>query len=355
MGGQKGVVDFYSYLSKHNKIHLAVTKDNEKAKGESFAFFPILFNHWMGLLNLFRIHLLIHIIRKHKVDVIIIEHSYYGWLGLVLKYFTGKPFVIHSHNIEAERFKLAGRKWWKLYGYYERWAHRKADHIFYKCFEDARYFIDRIGLRHPTHTIIPYGTHLTHIPSEKEKKEARNLLEQTHQISDHTILFLFNGTLDYAPNVNAINIICQTIIPALRQQNFLFKIIICGNRISPSLNQSINSVPEIIFTGFVENIDMYFKGCNAFIQPSAMATGIKTKLVEALANDLLVISTEAGIRGISKHLLEEMILIANNEIDFVNSMRAISINAANHTPAAFFEVFNWPNIAHKAYLSLQQL
>ncbi|PMX56092.1 hypothetical protein C1Y13_29940, partial [Pseudomonas sp. FW305-33] len=38
------------------------------------------------------------------------------------------------------------------------------------------------------------------------------------------------------------------------------------------MNQSINSVPEIIFTGFVENIDMYFKGCNAFIQPSAMAT-----------------------------------------------------------------------------------
>jgi len=66
------------------------------------------------------------------VDIILIEHSYLGWLGILLRALTGKPFVIHSHNIEAQRFKIAGKFWWKLYEQYERFVHAKANHVFIK-------------------------------------------------------------------------------------------------------------------------------------------------------------------------------------------------------------------------------
>jgi hypothetical protein len=55
------------------------------------------------------------------------EHSYAGWIALLLKRSNHVPFIIHSHNLEAIRFRHMQRWWWKGYYHYERWIHQKAD------------------------------------------------------------------------------------------------------------------------------------------------------------------------------------------------------------------------------------
>ena len=77
LGGQKGIADFYQFLSKDSEIVLATSNDNEVSDDPIFKIYPFLFNHWKGFLNLIYIPKLIGIIRKHKVDVILIEHSYF--------------------------------------------------------------------------------------------------------------------------------------------------------------------------------------------------------------------------------------------------------------------------------------
>jgi glycosyltransferase involved in cell wall biosynthesis len=357
MGGQKGVADFYHYLSGEANVLLACPKENEAAEGYPFRILPFLFNQWVGFLNIWYLPFLIRLIRKQRIDVIIIEQSYYGWLGLLLKYLTGKPFVIHSHNIEGERFRIAGKKWWKLYSQYEKWAHQKADHLFYKCEEDARYFIALTGKKHPPYSIIPYGTHFTHIPDLSAKSTARAFLEKAYSLTGDERLFFFNGTMDYAPNADAVRIISEALIPQIRKENFVCKIILSGNHISEELKSRLLTYPEIILAGYVPDINLYMQGCDAFIQPSSLATGIKTKLVEALANNLTVITMESGARGLRQpYLSSKMILVKDNAIhSFLLAMQEVKGTISINTPAAFFTDFYWQNITHTAYLSLQQL
>ncbi|MDP1971375.1 MAG: glycosyltransferase family 4 protein, partial [Sediminibacterium sp.] len=102
MGGQKYIVDYYRELAKQTKVVLAVSKDNKEAASTetSLNLLPFLFNHWYGFLNIFYCFKLIQIIKKEQIDLIIIDHSYYGWLGILLRLFTGKKLIIKSANLE---------------------------------------------------------------------------------------------------------------------------------------------------------------------------------------------------------------------------------------------------------------
>ncbi len=357
MGGQKGVAHFYHYLSNHCSVVLALSKENEIEKTYPFQLHPFLFNHWVGFLNIIYIPSLIKLIKQEKIDIIILEHSYFGWLGFLLRYFTGKPFIIHSHNLEFERFKMAGRKWWKMYAAYEKWVHKKANHIFYKCEEDAAAFLQLLPATHPSYSIITYGTHLEKAPTHQEQLAARKWIEQYHNISTNHLIFLLNGTMNYAPNKNAANIIIEQIIPLLQKEKLAYTIIFCGSGFTESFMQLADNIPEIIIAGYVPDIDMYLKGCTAFIQPSALATGIKTKLVEALANNLTVITTESGARGLqNNYLTNKMSIVEDNNIEkFIHQMKSVALDDSHSINTLFFENFYWNNIAHKAYLSLLQL
>ena len=99
MGGQKCVEGFYKQLAVHTKLFLAVSKQNSTDSIANVQTANFLFDHWKGPLNIIYLWKLIRLIRKQKVDVIIIEHSYFGWLGLLLRFLTQKKLVIRSHNI----------------------------------------------------------------------------------------------------------------------------------------------------------------------------------------------------------------------------------------------------------------
>ena len=357
LGGQKGIADFYQYLSKETEIIIAGSTDNEVSDHGSYKIYNFLFNHWKGILNLIYIPKLISIIRKHKVDAVLIEHSYFGWIGILLRLFTGKPYVIHSHNIESHRFKVAGRKWWRWYVRYEIFVHQQADLNFFKCKEDRDWAIEQWNIKSERCAVVPYGTNIQKAPETDEKKICREKILKAHSIEPNETIFLFNGSLNYAPNIESVHIITQYLIPVLKQPDFKYRIIICGDFLSEQLATEINKVPEIIFTGYVTDINLYFKAADAFINPSVLATGIKTKLVEALANDLTVISTIGGARGIDEKIVKgKMILVENNDWKgFSSEMKKIRLQKHFATPDSFYEIFYWVNIVAGAKKSLIKL
>ena len=356
MGGQKYIEAFYRHLSRSAGIVLAVSRDNETKDISFDNAWPFLFSHRKGLFNLIYLPRLVKMIRHHRADVIIIEHSYFGWIGILLRLFTGKPFVIHSHNIETHRFKIAGKTLWQVYGWYERWVHRSADMSFFICEEDKAWAVQNWKLNDTKSTVITYGTDMSRSPDFNDRAIKRNELIQKYSLNPSTTLFLFNGTLDYVPNIDSVKNIIEQLLPLLRKASFSFRIFICGNRLPGALESTLRQYSEIIYTGFVENIDTYFKGADAFIDPSTSGTGIKTKLVDALSNGLTVISTRSGARGIDKNFAGEKLLIVEDEnwIGFVNQMKETGKGNTTLTPAGFYDTFNWENIVHRALLSLQQ-
>lgn len=357
LGGQKGVADFYHFMSKQCEVVLATSSDNKEITDSTFKTYNFLFNQWKGFLNVFYIPKLISTIRKHKVDVILIEHSYFGIFGILLRMLTGKPFVIHSHNIESHRFLVAKRKWWRLYVRYEIFVHQQANFSFFKCNEDRDWAIEQWKILPEKSMVLPYGTHIYEAPSLQGKKLCREKILQLHDVKEDETIFLFNGSLNYTPNIDSLHVFVQSIIPILQKTDFKFKIIICGDFLSDELKKQIELLPQIIFTGYVPDIDLYFKGCDAFLSPSVLATGIKTKLVEALANDQTVISTRSGARGIDETITKEkMILVENNDWQsFAAEMIKIKIRKEFTTPKEFYNNFYWGNIVARAKDRLKEL
>jgi len=66
---------------------------------------------------------------------------------------------------------------------------------------------------------------------------------------------------------------------------------------------------NIIYAGFVDDINLYFKGADIFINPVIDGGGIKTKVVEALGYDLSVISTQSGAIGIPEEITGGKLLV----------------------------------------------
>jgi len=89
----------------------------------------------------------------------------------------------------------------------------------------------------------------------------------THGLNGDEQILLFNGALDYAPNFEAVKIITDKINPELlATSSFKYKIIICGRGLPASLNNlEAYRDKNIIYTGFVPDIEMYVKGADLFI------------------------------------------------------------------------------------------
>ena len=102
---------------------------------------------------------------------------------------------------------------------------------------------------------------------------------------------------------------------------------------------------------------MYYKGCDSFINPVTLGSGLKTKLVEALANNIDIISVESSTLAIDPiYSGKKISLIADYDWDaFVEAMCSLPNNSLENTPVAFYDAFNWEQIIQKALLSLQEL
>ncbi len=356
MGGQKYVADYYTELAKHTKVVLAVSRDNKVDPYAPFLIYPFLFNHWLAFLNLIYIYKLCTIIRNEKIDVIMIDHSYFGWLGYLLRIFTKKKLVIKSANIEALRFKDMHRNGWFLYYKYEGWVHRIANFNFFITDEEREFAIAKWKLVPVVCNTLPYGSKTISPASEEEKKRCRELLLKENKLSNQTVLFLFNGTLNYLPNSDAIYIIIQELLKRFENSINSFKIFICGNQISPEWEKVLKHKNQVIFKGFVPDINLYYKGIDCFICPVTLGTGIKTKVVEAIAHGKKVIASEKSGEGFNREELgDQLQLIENyNWSAFALAMAAIIPNQLQYQPPiSFYTKSNWTKIVQESILSLQ--
>jgi len=357
MGGQKCAASFYSHLAKLTPVTLAVSKENAGAVNADANVFPFLYHHKQGIRNLRYIYRLQKLIKERNIDVVCIEHSYFGWMGILLRWLTKKPFVVHSHNIEAKRFRDMHKTGWRIYQWYEGWVHRNADHSFFITEEDKSWAIKKWQLAENACSVVTYGTDILQPPSNDERAACRKQLLEENGLDASNRLFLFNGTLDYLPNTDALRIIISELLPLLQPMNFSFRIFICGNRLSAQWEKVLNAYPGIIiYKGFVDDISLYFKGADCFINPVTLGSGIKTKLVDALAYDQPCISAKTGAKGIPAEITGTKLVLAD-DYDwpaFAQHMFAHK-NFTQHTPPPFYQFFNWEAIVREALLSLQTL
>ena len=356
MGGQKGIALFYKYLAAFVQLTCLTIKSNSAT--EKYEVLNVLPNASSRYINPFVYFQVRKYIQQKQITHILFEHPYYAWLIMLIQRTTRCKVIVHAHNIEAERFKSIGKAWWKLLWYYERLAFSKADQIWFKTSNDRLYDQQVYQLPSLKCKIIPYGVELDQIPANETLAQACDKVKHRHAIHKEELVVLFNGTLSYKPNLDALMDILQEINPRLIEKNIPYKIIICGRSLPEHL-QKLEKWKEknIIYCGFVEDIDEYFMASDIFLNPLTDGGGIKTKLVEALGFGKLCISSVNGAIGVDAAYTNGRLVIVEdgNWNAYINAIITWKNNKLTDDNHEFYKYFAWKNIANLASKFVEEL
>lgn len=359
-GGEKGVYYFSKNLAAFGALTCLTVVENG-ALSTLFNTIPVLGSsrnkfRYMNPLLFFRMR---RLLRGEGIRYLILEHPYFGWLGIMLQRLAGIKLIVHSHNIEAFRFKDLKKWWWKWLFRYEKKVHQLADMSFFISPEDRSFAIQQYQLSPEKCVVLPYGIELTHVAAET-KQEAKRVLCRQLGIDTDTCLLLFNGTLSYPPNLDAVLTILRSINPLLKQQlSKPYKILICGKGLPDALIPEMKEQEkkDILYRGFVEDIQLYFSAADLFMNPVAEGGGIKTKLVEALGSNTPAVSYKKGAFGVPEALTGTHLRVVPDKDDaaFVTEMVAVLQAPNQGVPELFYDYFRWDKIAQRAMDTIEKM
>lgn len=119
-------------------------------------------------------------------------------------------------------------------------------------------------------------------------------------------ILIFTGVMNTWSNVDAAAYFVREIFPIIEKELPSIKFSIAGKR--PSARVKKFACKNIIVTGEVPDIRQYLREALIFVAPFRIGTGLKHKILEAMAMGIPVVSTTLGANGIDVKSGEDIIL-----------------------------------------------
>ena len=281
---------------------------------------------------------LIDCLLVNKYDYIILETIYLTpYISIVKKYSKAK-ILLRTHNLEYEIWNRLheGKKMglqkllYKVLSYqiyrYESNQLKEIDYLIaisQREFYQFNHFYPGIkGMVMP----ITWNSNLMEIPVEKQNKD---------------ISLFFMGSLDWKPNQEGLLWFLNQIWPMLHEKLSNLTFYVAGRNMPENIKQM--KLPNVKMVGEVEDASHFVKQHDICIVPLLSGSGMRAKIIEAMALGKVVITTSIGLEGIvatngydvciadtPKQFLEEILnfIIFNNKICEIglNAQKTIKIN-----------------------------
>ncbi|HEV2673683.1 MAG TPA: TIGR03087 family PEP-CTERM/XrtA system glycosyltransferase [Aliidongia sp.] len=129
--------------------------------------------------------------------------------------------------------------------------------------------------------------------------------------------FVFTGTMDYPPNVDAVVWYAREILPIIRSRSPGAQFHVVGSSPSPEV-QALATLDGVFVTGRVPDVRPYVAHANAGVAPMRIARGIQNKVLEAMAMGRPVVVTKDALEGIDAKPGTEVFLAESAE-DFASA------------------------------------
>jgi len=188
------------------------------------------------------------------------------------------------------------------------------------------------------------------IPPERDAK----LPEEIRSLQPFA---LFVGTMNYLPNIDAVEYFAEEILPRIRESHPELKFLIVGRNPTRRVRK-LGRKPGVVVTGAVPEVDVYLAGCTTVVAPFRIAQGIQNKVLEALAVGKPIVSTPGPAAAIAaRH--GETLLVADTAGKFADAVVALLEDPAlccRFSKGADFvrKNFSWhENLSHLEHLLLQ--
>ena len=108
--------------------------------------------------------------------------------------------------------------------------------------------------------------------------------------------FVFTGTMDYPPNIDAVVWFSQAILPIVRRTAPDAQFHIVGSSPAPELQALV--APGVFVTGRVPDVRPYIANATAGVAPMRIARGIQNKVLESMAMARPTVVTSDAMTGI---------------------------------------------------------
>lgn len=350
-GGEISTLQLLTYMSHVHEVTVFTVEPYSPSYDTGTARFELIFGMAFKVSRYYSLRLIgtvANLVNRKQADWIFFDQPWFGWLMTALKLVTRKSIFMRSNNIEYLRFKSMGKWYWTLLYIYEKWTYRVADMVIFVSETDRQKAIYEFDLKPEKTLLTPYGVTYTDKP-EKAGEGNIQQLRHTLGVKPNEKLILFFSTLSYFPNYEAVGFIANEIYPRLMQASgFAFKLVICGKGLPDSYLHMLSDKPEIIYTGFVDDISLYIDAADVMINPIVSGGGVKTKAIDTLARNQRVVSSRTGAEGIRSDVCGTNLIITN-DFDWDAFTQAIvsTISLPKAIPESFYTEYGWNGIIKK--------
>jgi glycosyltransferase involved in cell wall biosynthesis len=116
-------------------------------------------------------------------------------------------------------------------------------------------------------------------------------------LAEQAETIIFTGAMSFPPNVTAVLHFYQNILPLIRRELPNVRFVIAGRDPAPSI-AALASDPLVTVTGFVDDMRPWLARASLMVCPMVMGSGIKNKVLEALAMARPVVATTMGVEAL---------------------------------------------------------
>jgi glycosyltransferase involved in cell wall biosynthesis len=123
----------------------------------------------------------------------------------------------------------------------------------------------------------------------------------------------FTGVLAYPPNHDAAVRLVTELMPRVRERIPEARAVVAGRDPRPALRSAAAGRPELRLTGACPDLRPHLEGAAVYCAPLRFSSGIQNKLLEALAMELPVVTTEVAAAGLRVAGEEPPLVVAEDD------------------------------------------
>jgi len=252
---------------------------------------------------------LFFVCRKESVDLIQCELPTTIFPSFLVKSLFDIPLVYDAHNVESERLRSM-TKVSKLYVTFvaqmEILGASISDKIFAVSEEDKEQLL-ALNIAREKIKVIPNSVEIDKFSPAVDGMTVRNKYGLNGKM-----VFIFHGALGYPPNKEAVAILLNYVMPIILKK-YPFCYLLLVGKAPPKVSK-----PNVLVTGFVENLPEYIAAADIALVPLLRGGGTKIKMLEYMACGKAVVSTWKGAEGLDLQNGKEVLLCERPDSQFID-------------------------------------
>jgi glycosyltransferase involved in cell wall biosynthesis len=128
------------------------------------------------------------------------------------------------------------------------------------------------------------------------------------------------STLFYPPNADGVRWFIRQVFPLVKDQIPSVTLTIVGSRPPKDIVEfGIRNAESVQVTGYVPDLQEYFERAALMVVPVRAGSGMRVRILEALARGIPVVTTKTGVEGIAA-INGEHLLVADEPVAFADAV-----------------------------------